>query len=142
MKSPVKFTKKPLAKVFLSFLLLLTFTIGIFPSTSVFADNEFTKEACSGAKDAAQKAALGCDNSTQIPQAANYLINAVISLVGIIAVAMIVVAGQRIATSNGDPAKLQQAKNMLMYSIIALIIAVLAFAIVNYILGAIFSSGS
>ncbi len=64
-------------------------------------------------------------------------LNVVFGIIGIIAVVMIVVGGVSYTTSQGDPGKIQKAKNTILYGIIGLVIALLAFAIVNFVLKAI-----
>ena len=54
----------------------------------------------------------------------------------------IILGGVTYVTSNGDAAKLAKAKNTIIYSVIGLVIALLAFAIVNFVLGSVFSSDS
>ena len=56
--------------------------------------------------------------------------------VGIIAVIVIVIGGIRYMTSTGDTQKIQGAKNTIMYAIIGLIVTLAAFAITEFILGA------
>ena len=118
----------------------LTALMVAVPHSAVYAENEFTKKACAEA-DEDQKAALGCEEDAQVPSVAKNLINVVIGLVGIIAVIVIVFAGQRYITAQGDPGQLQQAKNMILYGIIGMIVASLAFAIVNFVLSSVFTSG-
>ena len=65
------------------------------------------------------------------------ILNTVFVFVGIIAVVMIIIGGVKYMTSMGDPGKVQSAKNTILYSVIGLIVAVSAFAIVNFVLGAI-----
>ena len=113
--------------------------LGSMMAVPAMADNAATKEACSSGLDEAQKAALGCEESGQVPNVVQGLLNGVITLVGIIAVIMIVVAGQRYTTSSGDPAQIKQARDMMIYSLVGLIIAMLAFAIVNFVLGGVFN---
>lgn len=55
--------------------------------------------------------------------------------IGAIAFIMIVIAGFRYITARSDPDKITQAKNMLVYSLIGLILAASAAAIVQVILG-------
>ncbi len=55
---------------------------------------------------------------------------------GIIAIICIIISGIYYVTSNGDPGKVAKAKNGLLYSVIGLVIAVLAAVIVNTVLGA------
>ena len=64
----------------------------------------------------------------------NTIINIVIGLVGLVAVAMIIYGGLRYTTSAGDSKKVTDAKNTILYGIIGLIVAVLAFAIVNFVI--------
>ena len=63
--------------------------------------------------------------------------NTILYIVGIISVIMLVWGGLRYILSGGDNKKITDAKNTILYAIIGLIIAVLAFAIVNFVLNAI-----
>ncbi|MNQ70201.1 hypothetical protein D3C85_848320 [compost metagenome] len=64
------------------------------------------------------------------------LVNTLLFILGAISVIMIIVSGIRYATSNGDSSAVTSAKNTLMYSVIGLIVAILAYAIVNFVLKA------
>lgn len=55
--------------------------------------------------------------------------------IGALAILMIVIGGLRYILAQGDPNKMAESKNMILYSLIGLIIAALAGAIVNYVLG-------
>ena len=68
--------------------------------------------------------------------------NILLFIEGALAVIMIIWGGLRYATSAGDPAKVTAAKNTIMYAIIGLIIAFLAFAVVNWLLGAVGTGAS
>lgn len=63
--------------------------------------------------------------------------NTVLFAVGIISVIMLIWGGIRYITSGGDSKKVTDAKNTILYAIIGLIIAILAYAIVNFIITAI-----
>ena len=65
------------------------------------------------------------------------VINILLYVIGILAVVMIIFAGIKYATANGAPDKIKSAKDTLVYSIVGLIVAVFAFAIVNFVLKAI-----
>ena len=69
------------------------------------------------------------------------IINTVIGVVGVVAVAMIIIGGIQYTTSSGDAPKVKKAKDTILYGIVGLIIALLAFAIVNFVLGGMFSAG-
>lgn len=49
------------------------------------------------------------------------------------AVIMIVIGGIRYATSNGDQNTLTSAKNTILYAVIGLVLAIMAYAIVNFV---------
>ena len=60
--------------------------------------------------------------------------NTVLYIVGIIAVIMLIIGGIKYVVSGGDSKKVTDAKNTVLYAIIGLIIAFLAFAIVNFVI--------
>ena len=62
--------------------------------------------------------------------------NTILYIVGIIAVIMLIIGGIRYVISGGDAKKVTDAKNTVLYAIIGLIIAFLAFAIVNFVITA------
>lgn len=64
------------------------------------------------------------------------VLNAIYGVIAVVAVVMIVIAGIKYSTSQGDPGKVQSAKNTIMYSIIGLVITISAFAITTFILSA------
>lgn len=64
------------------------------------------------------------------------IINTIIFVIGMIAVVMIILGGINYATSQGDPNKVKKGKDTILYGIIGLVVALLAFAIVNFVLGA------
>ena len=62
------------------------------------------------------------------------LINFLLWTVGVLSVVMIIFSGFRYITSAGDAAKTKSAQTALTYSIVGLIVAVFAWAIVNIVL--------
>jgi hypothetical protein len=54
--------------------------------------------------------------------------------VGVISVFMLIYGGLRYITSGGDSKKVTDAKNTILYAIVGLIVAILAFAIVRFVL--------
>ena len=60
-------------------------------------------------------------------------INFTIGIIGVIAVVMIIIGGINYTTSQGDAGKTKKAKDTILYGIIGLIVAILAFAIVTFI---------
>lgn len=64
------------------------------------------------------------------------VINTLLFVLGMIAVIMIVIGGIRYSTSGGDSTQIQAAKNTILYAVVGLVVAILSFAIVNFVLGA------
>lgn len=65
------------------------------------------------------------------------LINGFLGIIGLVAVIMIIIGAVQLQTSQGDTGKVKKGKDSIMYGIIGLVIALLAFAIVNFVLGSI-----
>lgn len=55
-------------------------------------------------------------------------------IIGAIAVLMIIIGGIRYTVSNGDQSQITSAKNTILYAIVGLVVAVLAYAIVHFVL--------
>lgn len=65
----------------------------------------------------------------------------VYGLVGILAVIFVIVGGFKFTTSQGDPGKVAQAKNTILFSLIGLVITLGAFAITSFVLNALGGTG-
>lgn len=78
-------------------------------------------------------------NTTEIMPMVQIIVNVVIGLIGLLCVAMIIIGGIMYTTSQGQPDKVKQAKDIILYSIIGLVVALLAFAIVNFVLTNVFN---
>ena len=95
-------------------------------SNGSYADS-FDK--CSGAGTAEKRSLMG---TLQI------VINVVLAVLAFITVAMIIIGGINYSTSQGDAGKVKKAKDTILYGVIGLVVALLAFAIVNFVLVNIF----
>jgi hypothetical protein len=62
------------------------------------------------------------------------IVNILLFLVGAVAVIMLVIGGLRYVTSNGDQNAVTGAKNTIMYAIIGIVVAFLAYAAVNFVI--------
>jgi hypothetical protein len=62
------------------------------------------------------------------------IINTMIYIVGAVAVLMIVVGGLRYVLSGGDASQTKSAKDTVLYSIVGIVIAIMSYAIVNFVL--------
>lgn len=63
------------------------------------------------------------------------IINTLLYIIGIIAIIMIIVGGIRYVLSGGNASQVKEAKDTVLYSVIGLIVAIMSFAIVNFVLG-------
>lgn len=73
------------------------------------------------------------DGGTSLPEVVGVIINAFISLLGIIFVILIVSSGFTWMTSEGNEEKIKKAKNTIKASIIGLIVALSAWSLWNFI---------
>ncbi len=67
--------------------------------------------------------------------------NVLLFIIGAIAVIMIVIGGMRYVLSGGDSNQITAAKNTILYAIIGIVVAILAYAAVNFVIGS-FAPGS
>lgn len=63
-------------------------------------------------------------------------------IVGAVAVIMIVIGGLRYVISGGDSSQVQAAKNTILYALVGIIVAILAYAAVNFVINSFVPSGS
>ena len=63
------------------------------------------------------------------------VINTMLFIVGIWSVIMIIYAGIRYVTAHGDKGQVEGAKNTLIYAIVGLIVSIVAYALVNWVVG-------
>lgn len=125
----MKISKKALASFAGSTALAV---VALFvPSGTVFAQN-----AAKDGVTAANPGGVPTDLFT--PDGIFYtIVNVLLFLIGAISVIMLIIGGIRYTVSAGDSGSVTAAKNTIMYALIGLIIAFLAYAIVNWVLGAV-----
>jgi hypothetical protein len=62
------------------------------------------------------------------------IVNIFLFVIGAIAVVMIVVGGLRYTISHGDSSQIKAAKDTILYAVVGLVVAILAYAIVNFVI--------
>lgn len=128
---------------FLKIFTTIFFTIVLFlPLNSVSAlsfspyfANASQQGACSGLQQLS--ATAGCNGTSSnkpITNIAQLVVNILSLIVGIAAVIMIIFAGFRYVTAGGDSNAINSARNILIYAIVGLFIAVLASLIASQVL--------
>jgi hypothetical protein len=68
--------------------------------------------------------------------------NVLLFIVGALSVIMLIIGGLRYAISGGNSSSVTAAKNTILYAIVGLVIAFLAYAIINWVLLAVAPGGS
>ena len=96
------------------------------------------KVRCPDGTEAKDLTNCGTKNSLNSNDLMNTIINVVIGLIGFVAVIVIILGGVQYTTSAGDSSKVKKAKDTIMYGIIGLVIALMAYSIVNFILSNVF----
>ena len=121
-------------KVILAILSLFVINASMLALPS-YASTAVTEDACKGHEEEFPDI---CKKGTEgdMMKVVGNVLNAVYGLVGIIAVVFVIIGGFKYTTSQGDPGKVQQAKNTIMFALIGLVVSVSAFAITSFILGA------
>lgn len=114
-----------LAAFLLGSVAMLTPVVSAAPATDVNPS-----DAISGGVKAAGG---GSTSSDALPNLIQTIVNVLLFIAGAIAVIMIILGGIRYVTSNGDQAQVKAAKDTILYSVVGLIVALLAFAIVQFV---------
>ena len=70
------------------------------------------------------------------------IINTMLFIIGFLSVVMLIFGGLRYIISGGNAAAVTAAKNTILYAIVGLIIAILAYAIVNFVIGSLTGTAS
>lgn len=75
----------------------------------------------------------GMEENPDLGSIVNKVVNIFLWAVGIVAVIIMIFGGFQYITSSGDQAKVTKAKNTILYGIVGLVIAILAYAIVGFV---------
>lgn len=67
--------------------------------------------------------------------------NVLLFLIGAISVIMLIVGGVRYVVSGGDSTAVQNAKNTILYAIVGIVVAILAYAVVNFVITSFAANG-
>lgn len=73
-------------------------------------------------------------NSTSLALRIKDIVNVLLFIIGAIAVIMIIIGGFRYVTSGGEAGSIKNAKNTILYAVVGLVIAIFAYAIVNFVI--------
>ncbi|MBQ9029382.1 hypothetical protein IJ114_01265 [Candidatus Saccharibacteria bacterium] len=129
-------------KVVVGFILAIC--MGLLP-LNVLAVELGHDPICDTITDPVALEASGCtapaEGEASVGQVAQNIINVVIAVLGLVAVIFVIVGAVQYMTSQGDPGKAKKARDTIVYAILGVVLAALAYTIVNFVLGTVFSGG-
>ena len=118
-------------KTLIALSLVLSFGLvapAILPNNNQVAYADAKTQIQSGLK------AAGGDTKDTSGTLITSVINVMLFIIGVLSVIMIVYGGILYVISAGDSGRVSKAKNTIMYAIVGLIVALLAYAIVNFVI--------
>lgn len=99
-------------------------TVPVMAEDTVCTDGSISDE---------MKELLGCEEDKTVDDVANTGLSLVLAATGIIAVGVMVYGGFVYLTSQGDPSKAKRGRDVILYGLVGLAVALLAFAIVTFV---------
>jgi hypothetical protein len=115
-----------------AFVLAAGLFVGMVTPVPAQAINVFRQ--CSANAQSEVCKATGDANEQNATGIVKRIIDLLLFALGITAVFMIIWSGVKYVTSRGDAANVKSAKDTLTYAVVGLIVALLAYAIVNFII--------
>ncbi len=91
-------------------------------------------KACGSDVDANSSVCKAANKDELIGGVLKNVINTLIFIIAIISVIVIIIGGIRFTTSGGDPGQAASARNTIIYAVVGLVVAIMSYAIVNFVL--------
>lgn len=103
--------------------------VGLTPAT--------VSASCTGPKNCITQGSNNArTGATDIDAVIKSVTNLLLFLVGAVSVIMLVLGGFKYVTSNGNADQIKSAKNTIMYAVIGLVVAIVAYAAVDFVVDA------
>ena len=117
-------------------LIIVALAVSLGISGMVLAPTA-TYAACTSAadcvQDGADKAGGKSSNTADPKEIIQTIVRILLFLIGAVSVIMIIIGGFRYVISQGDSGAVTSAKNTILYAVIGLIVAIFAWAIVDFV---------
>lgn len=119
-----------LKNIVVSGLIVLGVLTGVGAATALQSP-----QAAASAKSEIQKGVkqVNDGNNTDLTDFIQTIINVLLFIIGVVSVIMIIYGGFRFVTSGGSAESVKAGKNTILYAIVGLVVAALAFAVVNFV---------
>ena len=111
----------------------IALAIGLFANAYVATSDAYADFTVGGGANAARGADQPVDLFGQSGTFSK-ITSILLFIIGAIAVIMIVIGGLRYVLSGGDSSQITAAKNTILYAVIGLIVAIFAWAIVDFVI--------
>ncbi|MCL2280470.1 pilin [Candidatus Saccharibacteria bacterium] len=125
--------RKIAATLLMTLMLILTLSVSGIISVPAFADCEVKGGINSALDPECSKGTGQASELTGDGGLIGVIINTMLFIIGILCVVMIIFAGIRYVTSTGDKNKVDAAKNTIVYAVVGLVVAIIAYALVNWV---------
>lgn len=120
-------------KIILTIGIIFGLGLLFMPSQALAFDNVWD-DACTANPDTALCKERDDD---KLPEMIRTIVNVLLYVLGAVSIVVIIMAGVFYTLSAGDQNQVTKAKNTLLYAVVGLVVALLAYAIVNFIYTAI-----
>jgi hypothetical protein len=127
--------KNIMQKYILSFGVIAAFVVSSLAIVSPVSALDPLSGACQGA--AAGNSNLCKNSGSTVDGLIRNVVRLLIWAIGVISVIVIIISGIKYVTSDGDASKIKSAKDTILYAVVGLVVAILAYAIVEFVLGSI-----
>ena len=104
---------------------------GAITPSLVYAEGCGTAESC--ARSGVDQV-ISSGTSMTVGGIIKIIVDILLFVLGAVCVVMIVIGGIKYATSQGDQTAVSSAKNTILYAVVGLVVAIAAYAIVNFVL--------
>lgn len=124
----------------------LALTAAVVPSVPAFAQNECQSTA--GGQNLTLQSGANCakgqgQQTDLFGQTGVFkrIVDVMLFLIGAISVIMLIMGGVRYVLSGGEQGKVAEAKNTILYAVIGVVVAILAYAVVNFVISSFSAQG-
>lgn len=105
-------------------------SVPLVATSPVAAIDGTAQQACEGVR----AAGGGNCGGNRFEDFMKSIVNILLFIIGTISVIMIIVGGLRYVLSGGDAGSIKAGKDTVIYAIIGLVVAIMAYAIVNFVI--------
>ncbi|MEX0668673.1 MAG: hypothetical protein WD061_02990 [Candidatus Saccharimonadales bacterium] len=123
-------------------LIILAVAISIVAVPDTTLSQSATQLACEGAGGTWTSGECVSDDGTTVEDIIKSVINVLLIIIGAASVIMIIIGGIRFVVSQGDSSAIESARNTILYAVIGIVVAFLAYAAVNFVTGSLEDTGS